>query len=589
MKLVVKLRIIIFIHLLLIIVVNGDLYSSTEELLNSSEIKRNIKFTLDKLIEREVTRLNELESIKYSFDEFYNVNTSKTTKKTKILDLSTSSRSIDEDFFHPVKAFAELNHLVNTIEQIDEIVGGSVIASEYDMFKELLKWYNAPNRTDLVGAGEALLRLQIFYNLNSSDIASGKLYKNLPVSLRNSAVMESIGSNEPKLRGEDCFELGKIAYDKNLYDAAIIWFGIALEMYNEKGLFNEDTSPREYSQVNELIDYMAFSTYQKGNLELAIEFTEELLERDPHNERALENLEFYREELERQNETEGSSTDKSTSEESIGLNDEKFYYEKGESFDTSGYVLEQDYRVRELCRNSFVAGKSNKCSKEFLFTNHMIEPVSKIEILKTNPKILRIHDIITEDEVEHLKKAARPTLSRSTVKSKYGAVTSSYRIAKTAWLSRDTDPVVARLEKRLGGLLNLDFSASESLQVVNYGIGGYYGPHLDATRETKDPPELDNRTILYDDDRFATVLIYLNPVEAGGATVFPRLGVTAEPIERSAIVWYNILESGLSDERTLHTGCPVLFGSKWIATFWPRERANTFRKLCPLKRDNLTD
>ena len=52
-------------------------------------------------------------------------------------------------------------------------------------------------------------------------------------------------------------------------------------------------------------------------------------------------------------------------------------------------------------------------------------------------------------------------------------------------------------------------------------------------------------------------------VDAGGATVFPSLGLTLYPVERGAAFWYNLLEDGTGDVSTRHAACPVLLGSKW--------------------------
>ncbi|CAG2162076.1 unnamed protein product [Oppiella nova] len=66
--------------------------------------------------------------------------------------------------------------------------------------------------------------------------------------------------------------------------------------------------------------------------------------------------------------------------------------------------------------------------------------------------------------------------------------------------------------------------------------------------------------------RIGTWINYLSDVEAGGAIVFPLLNVTVWPTKYSAIFWHNLHKSGQLDGQTLHSGCPVLVGHKWIAT-----------------------
>ena len=75
--------------------------------------------------------------------------------------------------------------------------------------------------------------------------------------------------------------------------------------------------------------------------------------------------------------------------------------------------------------------------------------------------------------------------------------------------------------------MGLDGENAESLQVVSYGIGGHYEPHVDyfnAVHRTKE--ELGQ-------DRMATMLFYLSDVRAGGATVFPFLDVAVSPSKGS--------------------------------------------------------
>jgi prolyl 4-hydroxylase len=113
------------------------------------------------------------------------------------------------------------------------------------------------------------------------------------------------------------------------------------------------------------------------------------------------------------------------------------------------------------------------------------------------------------------------------------------------------------------------------LQVVHYGIGGHYEPHYDFSR----PGEVSG----YDPaigNRIATVIFYLASVEGGGATVFPLAGARVVPRRGSAALWYNLHRNGTADERTLHAGCPVLTGTKWIGTKWYHEKGQEYIRTC---------
>ncbi|XP_037521535.1 prolyl 4-hydroxylase subunit alpha-2-like [Rhipicephalus sanguineus] len=135
------------------------------------------------------------------------------------------------------------------------------------------------------------------------------------------------------------------------------------------------------------------------------------------------------------------------------------------------------------------------------------------------------------------------------------------------------------------GHTGLSLESSEPYQVANYGLGGHYTPHDDANTFEQVADEWDTR----DGNRLATMLLYLTDVSLGGATAFVRLQLAVKPRRGSALFWYDLAPYSGNDgpihfdfwhqrkaveELTNHVGCPVLWGTKWIATKWIRERNN---------------
>lgn len=115
-----------------------------------------------------------------------------------------------------------------------------------------------------------------------------------------------------------------------------------------------------------------------------------------------------------------------------------------------------------------------------------------------------------------------------------------------AKISREVD-VSWDIAVRAGMLLNASPDTVESLQLVRYTSptseyqlhhdhGGYYG---------KDTEQ-----------RTWTMLIFLNDVDAGGHTAFPKLGLEVTPRAGDALVWSNINGDGEVDPDMVHMGKP---------------------------------
>jgi prolyl 4-hydroxylase len=66
------------------------------------------------------------------------------------------------------------------------------------------------------------------------------------------------------------------------------------------------------------------------------------------------------------------------------------------------------------------------------------------------------------------------------------------------------------------------------------------------------------------------VIMYLSDVEAGGATRFHELSLEFTPLKGAALLFTSIARDRALLQTSLHSGCPVTSGEKWIATKWIR-------------------
>jgi len=198
----------------------------------------------------------------------------------------------------------------------------------------------------------------------------------------------------------------------------------------------------------------------------------------------------------------------------------------------------------------------------------------RVEVLSRRPYIVVLHQLVSDAEVERFRSLAGPRLATSRHRSPDGQfVSSPSRVSKNAWIPDDEDPsgTLARITRRVAASTGLKCDndrAAEAFQVANYGIGGLYVTHTDHHMGGGQPagPHASWEAVI--GDRLATWMVYLSDVTAGGATVFPRAGVTVWPERGSVAFWWNLDAAGRGDDDTKHAACPVLHGSKWVSNKW---------------------
>ncbi len=147
---------------------------------------------------------------------------------------------------------------------------------------------------------------------------------------------------------------------------------------------------------------------------------------------------------------------------------------------------------------------------------------------------------------------------------------SAGRTNSLAWVKHDHDPVVNRLAERIADLIGLPLENAESYQVIRYDVTQEYRSHFDAYDLST---ERGQRCCARGGQRLVTVLGYLTPVEAGGATRFPNMNLDVEPAPGRLLIFHNC-HRGTNERHpdSLHQGSPVDKGRKWAFNLWFHER-----------------
>jgi len=187
-----------------------------------------------------------------------------------------------------------------------------------------------------------------------------------------------------------------------------------------------------------------------------------------------------------------------------------------------------------------------------------------------NLQITVFDGFIRPHEMATLKALTEHRLERSAVVGpNFTNQTAGSRTSTGAFLDVGCHPDVAALEARIAHVMGVPVNHGESFQVLHYGHTEEYQPHYDffepATEEEK-------RNLEGPGNRMATWLFYLNDVEQGGATYFPKLDLAIHPRPGQALLFSYLGADGKLDYRSEHAGLPVTRGDKWIATKWVRQR-----------------
>ncbi|WP_299192039.1 2OG-Fe(II) oxygenase [uncultured Erythrobacter sp.] len=143
-----------------------------------------------------------------------------------------------------------------------------------------------------------------------------------------------------------------------------------------------------------------------------------------------------------------------------------------------------------------------------------------------------------------------------------------FRTSETCDLA-PTEPAVQQLEASLASLNSIDPKLGEPCQGQRYDVGQEFKPHTDYF--TPNGADFE-KFCATSGQRTWTFMIYLNAVEAGGATRFKVIGKTFQPEAGKLLCWNNARPDGSVNPATLHHGMKVRKGVKYVITKWYRER-----------------
>jgi prolyl 4-hydroxylase len=130
----------------------------------------------------------------------------------------------------------------------------------------------------------------------------------------------------------------------------------------------------------------------------------------------------------------------------------------------------------------------------------------------------------------------------------------------------DADVVFELVRARISAAVKIPLPCFEPTQILHYQPGQEIAPHYDFLegRNTR----VYGSSEAYQGQRIATFLCYLNDDYEGGATTFPKTGLSFRGKTGDALFFANVDGEGKPDRLSLHAGTPPTRGEKWTLSQW---------------------
>lgn len=214
--------------------------------------------------------------------------------------------------------------------------------------------------------------------------------------------------------------------------------------------------------------------------------------------------------------------------------------------------LSEDASSNAIINNVNILNKWTKKRAKYF------HPQFSARIISEYPYILKIKNLLIEDEIDSLLEMAKHKFEKSNILKDGVLLYTDQRTSSTAYIFTDGLPdkydlAVERMIKRIRKLMACEREQLE-IMCVRYKMGEYFEKHVDYFF----PHEINS--VDNAGQRIATFFVYLNTVEgdSGGETEFTKLGIKSKPKKGDALFWWNRdPKTGKMLPQTEHRGNPI--------------------------------
>ncbi|MFF2456993.1 2OG-Fe(II) oxygenase [Peribacillus simplex] len=209
----------------------------------------------------------------------------------------------------------------------------------------------------------------------------------------------------------------------------------------------------------------------------------------------------------------------------------------------------------------------NKISKEQTIFNHIGNKIKtddrEINVIARldEPLIVILGNVLSDEECDGLIELSKDRMNRSKIGAKHEV--NEIRTSSSMFFQENEYDIITKIEKRISTIMNIPIEHGDGIQVLKYTPGQEYKAHFDFFTSS---------SIAAKNNRISTIIMYLNNVEHGGETFFPKLNFSVSPRKGMAVYFEYFYNDKNLNELTLHGGAPVITGEKWVATQWMRRQ-----------------
>ena len=155
-----------------------------------------------------------------------------------------------------------------------------------------------------------------------------------------------------------------------------------------------------------------------------------------------------------------------------------------------------------------------------IITDREIDIITRLE----EPLIVILGNVLSNEECDELIRLSKDKLQRSKIGTTREV--NELRTSSSMFFEESENEIVARVEKRISSIMNIPIEHGEGIQILQYTPGQEYKAHYDFFSSTSK---------VANNNRISTLIMYLNDVEQGGETFFPKLNFSVSPQKGMAV------------------------------------------------------